>query len=123
MGACLALYRNFVTFENVKNGSKAHWHPHETAMLTWHNLFLLLAVWHMDIFRLFLCCFLHNSQSLWLLMRQDWQLKNPDAKLWIVCLLGLWLIPSLASAPALQQAVSLFGAGFRTGLLLDSLLS
>lgn len=94
-------------FWKCKTSSKAHWHMHETAILTWHGLFPLLAVWHMDLFSLFLCCFLHKSQPLWLLMRQGWQLKNPDAKLWTVCLLGLWLVSSLASALALQRAVQL----------------
>lgn len=92
-------------FWKRKSGSKAHWHVHETAILTWHCLFPMLAMWHIDLFSLFLCCFLRKSQPLWLLMRQGWQLKNPDAKLWIVCLLGLWLVSSLASALALQQAV------------------
>lgn len=51
-------------------------------------------------------CFLHRSQALWLLARQGWQLKNPDAKLWTGLLFGLWLVPSLASALASQPPVS-----------------
>lgn len=93
-------------FRKYKNRSKAHWHPRGTAAFSWHRLILLLAGQSMDLFSLILCCFLHRSQTLWLLTRQGWQLKNPDAKLWTGLLFGLWLVPSLASALALQQPVS-----------------
>lgn len=66
------------------------------------------------------CCSLHRRQTLGLLMRQGWQLKNPDAKLWTGLLFGLWLAPSLASALALQQPLPVCRAGLRIRLLLLS---
>lgn len=93
-------------FRKYESCSKAHWHPCGTAVFSWHHLILLLAGQSMDPFSLILCRFLHRSQTLWLLTRQGWQLKNPDAKLWTGLLFGLWLVPSLASALALQQPVS-----------------
>lgn len=98
----LFFFREFsCPFRKYKSCSKAHWHPHGTAALSWHCLGLLLAGQSMDLFSLSLCCFVHRSQTLWLLVRQSWQLKNPDAKLWTGLLFGLRLVPSLASALAL----------------------
>lgn len=92
-------------FRKYLSRSKAHWQGHGAAAFTWHGLILLLAGQSVDLFSLILCCSLHGRQTLGLLARQGWQLKNPDAKLWTGLLFCLWLAPSLASALALQQPV------------------